>query len=107
MINNIFLIKKLKIKINRLKDLFLMLYSSYYLQKNTEPDNDFIKWVNTVENKVLECFGLHLLDIPDEDYMGYYSDSYNPNEMVQIIQESNGFVKINQQAQPKKKQRKQ
>ncbi len=84
-----------------------MLYSSYYLQNNSEPDYNFIVWINTVEHKVLEKFGFYLLDIPDEDYMGYYSERYEPNLMVQIIQESNGFVGINQQAQPNKKQRKQ
>ncbi len=83
-----------------------MLYSSLYLKNNTEPDFNFIVWINNVEHKVLERFGFYLLDIPDEDYMGYYSDRYDPNEMVQIIQESNGFVEINQQAKPNKKQRK-
>ena len=71
-----------------------MLYSNYYLQKNTEPDYDFIVWINTVEKKVLERFGFYLLDIPDEDYMGFYYNQYGPNEMVQIIQESNDFVPI-------------
>ncbi len=86
-----------------------MLYSSYYLQNNTEPDYNFIVWINNVEHKILERFGFYLLDIPDEDYMRYYYERYDPNEMVQIIQESNGFVRINQQAQtakPNKKQRK-
>ncbi len=86
-----------------------MLYSSYYLQNNTEPDYNFIVWINNVEHKVLERFGFNLLDIPDEDYMGYYSDNYSPNLMVQIIQESNGFVLANKQTnptQPNKKQRK-
>ncbi len=47
-----------------------MLYSSYYLQNNSEPDYDFIVWINTVEHKVLEQFGFYLRDIPDEDDMG-------------------------------------
>ncbi len=84
-----------------------MLYSSYYLQNNTEPNFNFVVWINRVEHKVLEQFGFYLLDIPDEDYMGYYSDHYNPNEMVQIIQESNGFAVTNQSSSPNKKQRKQ
>ena len=69
-----------------------MLYSNYYLQKNTEPDFEFVVWINSVEKKVLERFGFYLLDIPDEDYMWFYSNRYDPSQMVQIIQESNGFV---------------
>jgi hypothetical protein len=71
-----------------------MLYSSYYLSKNSEPNTKFVDWINNVEKNVLELFGVNLLDIPDEDYMGNFESGYEPNQMVQIIQESNGFVPI-------------
>ena len=69
-----------------------MLYSSYYMSKNSEPNTKFVDWINNVEKNVVERFGLNLLDIPDEDYMGNFELGYEPEQMVQIIQESNGFV---------------
>ena len=71
-----------------------MLYSNYYLQKNIKPNNKFIIWINSVEQMVLEHFKLYLLDIPDEDYMYFFENKFEPSEMVQIIQESNGFDSI-------------
>ena len=71
-----------------------MLYSSFYLQNNTEPNYKFILWINSVEQMVLERFGFYLLDIPDEDYMYFYENKFEPYEIVQIIQESNGFIPI-------------
>ena len=68
-----------------------MLYSSYYLKKNTEPNYGFVNWINKVENKVLNRFGFNLLDLPDEDYMLYFEEKLSPDEIVQIIKESNGF----------------
>ena len=80
-----------------------MLYSSYYLSKNSEPNTKFVDWINNVEKNVLELFGFNLLDIPDEDYMGNFESGYSSNQMVQIIQDSNGFVPI----EPKNKNKKQ
>lgn len=71
-----------------------MSYSNYYLSKNNKPNNNFVIWINAVEQLVLTIYGLKLLDIPDEDYMNYYENKYQPNEMFQIIQESNGFVQV-------------
>ncbi len=68
-----------------------MFYSDYYLQKTTEPNHNFVSWINIVETKVLNRFGLNLLDIPDEDYMSCFEDKLTPDDMVQIIKESNGF----------------
>jgi len=81
-----------------------MLYSSYYLSKNSEPNTKFVDWINNVEKNVLERFGFNLLDIPDEDYMGNFESGYEPEQMVQIIQESNGFVP-NESKNKNKKQR--
>lgn len=68
-----------------------MLYSSYYANKNPNPNYQFINWINLVEKKVLHQFGFNLLDLPDEDYITYFDNNYEPNQMVQIIKESNGF----------------
>ena len=80
-----------------------MQYSSYYLSKNSEPNTKFVDWINNVEKNVLELFGVNLLDIPDENYMGNFESGYSSNQMVQIIQDSNGFVPI----EPKNKNKKQ
>jgi hypothetical protein len=80
--------------INKYYIIDIMLYSSYYLCKNSKPNLKFVVWINNVEKNIFELFGVHLLDIPDEDYMRYFESDYETNQMVQIIQESNGFVNI-------------
>jgi hypothetical protein len=80
-----------------------MLYSDYYLSKNSEPNIKFVDWINNVEKNVLERFGFNLFNLPDEDYMGNFESGYEPEQMIQIIQESNGFIPIEHK---NKKQRK-
>lgn len=47
--------------------------------------------MNKVESKIKNKFNFELLDLPDEDYIMYFDSLYDPNQMVQIILESNGF----------------
>lgn len=66
-------------------------YVEWYLKSIPHPNNKFVKWIREVENKIVTLYGFTLLDIPDEEYMGYFESSYSPNQVVQIIIESNGF----------------
>lgn len=62
-----------------------------YLNKNSEINSGFLKWIEQVEKKVIAKYGFTLIDIPDEDYMLYYEQKYSSDTMVQIIEESNNF----------------
>ena len=64
-------------------------YSQWYLSKTPKPDDKFIKWINLVEQMVIEFFSIELLDLPDEDYMENYENKITPIEMFNIIYEHN------------------
>ena len=66
-------------------------YTELYLNKNSQINSGFLKWIERVEKKVIAKYGFTLIDIPDEDYMMYYEQKYSPDEMIQIIEESNNF----------------
>lgn len=66
-------------------------YVEWYLSKVSEPDVKFVNWIVKVEKKIGTILELTLLDLPDEDYMMYFEDKYSPDEMCQIILESNGL----------------
>lgn len=76
-----------------------MSYSKYFLINNNEPDYNFISWIDNVEKLVFESYGVNLLDLPDKDYMYYYENNYQPDDMFKKIQEFNGFT----QSQKRKK----
>jgi hypothetical protein len=63
-----------------------MLYSEYYLNRTLEnPNLRFIKWINKVEQFILEKYKVNLLDIPDHPYMELFENGLTPNEMVEHI----------------------
>ncbi len=64
-------------------------YTEWYLNRNSEPNLGFLKWIERVEKKIIAKYGFTLIDIPDEDYMMYYEQKYSSDMMVQIIEESN------------------
>ena len=66
-------------------------YIEWYLKSTNEPNIKFANWMNKVESKIKNKFNFELLDLPDEDYMMYFESLYTPNQMVQIILESNGL----------------
>ncbi len=78
-----------------------MLYSTYYINRYTRsslvlegPNMDFVTWINNVERIILEYTGYNLLDIPDEPYMINFESGLTIDDMVSIIMESNGFVRV-------------
>jgi hypothetical protein len=66
-------------------------YVEYYLEKNQETNNKFIIWISKVKQIIFSKLQMNLLDLPDEDYMGYFEENFTPNDMVKIIFESNGI----------------
>ncbi len=68
-------------------------YVEWYKNSNPEPEQnvEFIRWISKIEKKIIQKFGLTLIDLPDEDYMTYFEYKYTPDMVVQIIQESNRF----------------
>lgn len=66
-------------------------YKELYLNKNTDINYGFLKWIERVEKKIIKKYGFTLIDIPDEDYILYYEEKYSSDMMVQIIEESNNF----------------
>jgi hypothetical protein len=60
-------------------------YIKNYQKRNIETDENFIKWINSVENIIKYKLQMNLLDIPDEDYMFNFENNIMPEEMAQII----------------------
>ncbi len=66
-------------------------YTEWYLNKNSEINLGFLKWIEQVERKVIAKYGFTLIDLPDEDYILYYEQKSSSDRMVQIIEVSNNF----------------
>ncbi len=68
-----------------------MKYKYYYLKQcfsNWYPVNlKFLKWIDTIEQSILNKYNLNLLDIPDENYMYYFENNYTTKEVIRIIQD--------------------
>lgn len=65
-----------------------MKYSEYFRTKYhhlTKTDENFIKWIDIIENIVMNNINMQLLDIPDEPYMNYFEQAYSPEQVVKII----------------------
>ncbi len=69
-----------------------MRYSDYYKEackRNDNPLNDdFVQWIDRIEGIIYAKYKLHLLDIPDEDYMMFFDDGDTPETVVEWIEES-------------------
>jgi len=67
-------------------------YSSKYaascVKSNIAVNQQFIAWINTVENSVLSKYELYLNDIPDELYMVSFEDGVTADEMANIVSDN-------------------
>ena len=65
------------------------MYSSYFIKKCKFPmsnnDVDFIPWIDEVECIVMNESGFHLLDLPDENYMEYFTRHFSPQRVANIV----------------------
>jgi hypothetical protein len=73
-----------------------MRYSQHYIEycnrNNTIVNNNFVSWVDRIEELVQKKYTFGLLDIPDEDYMIFYEDGFSPDEVFDEIQKLIGFI---------------
>ena len=69
-----------------------MRYSDYYktscIQNGRGIHSDFVQWIDRIEDIIYGKYCLHLLDIPDEDYMIHFEDGDSPETVVAWIEES-------------------
>lgn len=66
-------------------------YAELYITKSSKPNMLFVRWIRGVEAKVKNKYGCGLLDLSDEDYIGYFEMLYTQDMMVKVIAESNKF----------------
>lgn len=76
-------------------------YASYYVMRcnktQIEPVNNFIIWVNCVENQVQKKLGCGLLDLPDEMYYVNFEYGVTSKDMANQVIENNVFsIQTNQ-----------
>lgn len=72
-----------------------MLYSDYYKNKATNngtPINaKFIKWIDKIEFYFIRFHNINLLDIPDESYMNYFENNWDPIKVIELVETNNQF----------------
>jgi len=68
-------------------------YSDYYKQSVSEPDKQFIKWINKIEKIVYEKTKIPLLDFADRDYMIMFEEQTDQLEIIEdIMKEYNNIL---------------
>ncbi len=55
----------------------------------TEPHHKFIRFMNKIEKKIRDEYGVGLLDLPDENYRIMYDEGYTVEEIVNIVINNN------------------
>lgn len=74
-----------------------MNYSKHYIinctKHNVKINYGFIMWIDKIEKYIFNKYQIYLLDLPDEDYMGYYEDEFEP-EIIQKMIEKNNYLEI-------------
>lgn len=66
-----------------------MLYSEYFAEKRHVnrfiEDINFVNWLNTIEQKVNDIYGVGLLSLPDVNYIADYDRGTSVDTMVNEI----------------------
>lgn len=62
--------------------------SQFYQQQQEEyQDESFCRWIDTIDKMVIQEFQVTYRDIPDLPYYDYFTDGYEPLEVVNIIKQ--------------------
>jgi hypothetical protein len=74
-------------------------YSTWYMKRcdkdKTPIDKKFVKWMNSVEQKVKDTLHYNLLDLPDEPYFVSFENGASADDMAQHVINANLYLVVN------------
>lgn len=69
----------------------MRMYSTWY-NKHYQTDEIFEKWMNEVEEYVFKQIGMYLLDIPDEDWVIWFTNGLTSEQAGKLVLKHNLLI---------------
>ena len=60
-------------------------YAKSCTKNNIDINDQFVTWINTIENSIFTKYNLRLRDIPDELYMVSFEGGMTSDEMTKVV----------------------